>query len=188
MNETATRAFAKRKIKEEIQKLLLNKTGAQSRVSISRSIPTDAQDLPAILIYSTGENVDRFNEAPKNYRRTLNVNLEIIAAGNDDDHLDYILEDIGDKVEELMELDETLGGLANKLELSGSSYQSEPDAQSPIGSLVLAYQIEFFTDAPLPGSVCLDDFKGADTKWKVGHHDSSPDNVVEAEDKIDVIT
>lgn len=184
-----TRAFAKRKIKEAIKKLLIDgDTDAETRVSISRSIPTDAQNVPALLIYTTGEAVSRFNEAPKNYRRALNVNIEIMAAGNDDEHLDLILETIGDEVEQLMEKDETLGGLCNKLELVATAYQSEPDGQSPLGSLVLSYSVDFFTDAQQLADDCLEEFQGTDLDWKVGHNNAPSDSVIDAEDTVNVQT
>jgi hypothetical protein len=188
MSEIKTRAFVKRKAKEAIQKLLNTIPNVQGRVSISRTIPTDAQNLPAILIYSIGETASIHNEAPRTYRRNLTVQIEVIAAGNDDDHLDFLLEDLGDKIENYMERDETLGDLVNRLELTGTSYQSEPDAQSPIGSLVFSYSVEIFTDAQHLDDSNLEEFQGTDNEWKVGHHDSPPDGVVDAVDEINVET
>ena len=187
MNDSVTLKLAKRKMKEFVQTKLLNKTDAGARVYIGRSIPTNSEDLPAILIYSTGENISRFNEAPKNYQRNMNLLVECIAAGNDDDDLDIRLETLAEKVEALLEIDETLGGIANKLELAGSDYQSEPDAASPLGNLALRFNVEFYTDAIREG-VDLETFKGTDIDWKIGHHAAHPDNVVDAEDKINVTT
>lgn len=187
MNDSVTLKLAKRRMKEFVKSALIGKTDAADRVFIGRSVPTQTEDLPVLLIYSTGENVSRFNEAPKNYQRNMNLLVECIVAGNDDDDLDIKMETLAEKVETILENDETLGGIANKLELSGSDYQSEPDAQSPIGNLALRFNVEFYTDAIREG-VCLDTFKGADVDWKIGHHAGPSDNVVDAEDKIDVIT
>jgi len=161
---------------------LLKRTPAEEKVFLSRSIPTDYEDGTIILIYSTGETSAAFDESPKRYRRRLAVRIECLTSGNDDDNLDAKLEELGDRVESLMEVDDTFGGLANSVELTGSSYQTEDNAQSPMGLLALLFEVEFFTYAIRPELQCLDDLKTIDTKWKIGHDNSAPDNVVDAED------
>lgn len=177
----------KRNIRLKIQDLLLNKSEAKDRVFINRTIPTQSEDLPVILIYSMGEAVRRFNEAPKTYRRNMSVRIECIASGSNDDDLDLTLEKIADVVERQMEIDDTLGDLVNKVELSSTDYQADPDAESPTGILALTYDVEFFTDAIIPGSDSLPNFEGANVDYKVGDAPTDPD-VVDAEDTIDVDT
>lgn len=186
MTNYETPKLVKRKIREYVKNILLDKTPARERVRIGRSVPTQAEDLPTLLVYTQGETVSRFDEAPKSYRRNMNLVIECLEAGDTDDDLDSRLEELGEKVEELIEADETFGGLINKVELSSTSYQTEPDGQSPIGSLVLGFNVDFFTFPK--AHEAIDDFKRADVDWKVGHHNASPDAVVDAEDQIDVET
>lgn len=182
MSESTTLEFVKRRIKIAVRDLLLNKTEAKEKVKISSSIPLQAESLPALRVYSTNESVSRFNEAPKNYKRNLTLAIECIDCGDDDDNLDMRLEILGEQVETLLELDETLGKLVNKLELSGAAYQYEADAQSPIGSLILTYNVEFFTYAQR--ETVLDEYLSTGVKWEIGHHDESSNGVTDAEDTI----
>lgn len=191
MSALQTQRYVKRRIKVAIRDLLLNNTEAKHRVHIGRTLPTKTDEpsaLPIILIYSLDEDVKRFNQAPKNYRRNLTINIECIDGGSDDDELDKRLEVLAETVEDLMEQDERLGlSEVNFLELTGAAYQASPDGESPFGSLILTYNVEYFRDAILEGAACLDDLKVIDTKWKVGHQGplSPSDNQVDAEDKVE---
>lgn len=184
MSEYQTPNLVKRKIKEAIRKALLGFTDASDRVFISRSIPTEVEHAPVLLIYSTNEAITRFDQAPKSYKRVLNISIECIVDGNSDDDVDTKLEQLGQDVERLMEVDETLGNLVSSLELSGAGYQVEAGAESPTGSLVLTFNIEFYTFPD--SSPNLPNFKGLDVDYKIGHHDEPADSVVDAEDTINV--
>lgn len=185
MSQLKTQKPVKRRIKEAVAALLLGKTQADSKVFISRSIPVQSEELPCILVYSATENIEQFNEAPKDYRRRLTLIIECIDAGDNDDDLDERVEKLAEIVETLMEVDETLGGLVNRLNLIGTDYQQEPDGESPMGSLILRYSVEFFTDAIRPGE-CLPDFKRSDIEWQVGHDNESSDNVIDAVDTLTI--
>lgn len=182
MTESTTLEFVKRRIKIAVRDLILNRTEAQGNVKISPTPPSQIEQLPAIRIYSTNESVSRFNEAPKNYKRNLNLAVECLDVGDNDDNLDMRLEILGEQVETLMEIDETLGRLVNKLELTGVGYQYEADAQSPIGSIILTFNIEFFSYAQRES--VLDDYLSTGVRWEVGHNNSSSDGVTDAEDRL----
>lgn len=189
MIEYQTQEFVKRKIKVAIRDLFRGqlKDVEDKNIRVSRSISTQSDNLPTILIYSTTESVRRFDESPKRYERTLTINVEILEAGNNDDDMDMRLEVLGERVEALMEKDETLGGIANDLELVNSNYQQEPDGESPMGSLVLQYNVEFYQFA-IRDDQCLDTLKGVDIDYKVGHDNASPEpeptEAVDAQDEI----
>jgi hypothetical protein len=147
MTDSKTQEPIKRSLKKAIRTALMGKTQVGDKVFLSRSVPTQYEEEFVILIFSMDEAIDRFNEAPKDYKRNMTVRIEAVGVGNDDDDLDAKLELVADRIERLMEIDETLGGLANKLELSGSEYRGDGQAQSPMGLLALIYNLEFFTDA-----------------------------------------
>lgn len=178
--------LVKRKIRERIRDILIETgTPAQKNVSIGRTRSSWVENLPAIVIYPSPESVERFNEAPKNYQRNFSISIECQASGDTDDDLDYNLEVLGERVEDIMEVDETLGGLVDRLELKSVDYQTEPDGQSPTGSIVLGYNIRYYQNANQPGLNCLDDLKRVDVDWQVGHHGGSPDDeVIDAEDQV----
>lgn len=176
-------------IRKVIKDLLKGATDAGEQVFTSRSIPTWVENLPVILIYTKDENVERFNEAPKSYRRILNLELEIVAKGSEDEDVQEVLDRVSDQIESLMEKDETLGNdenknnIANKLELSKVEYTLEADGDSPVGMAKNTYSIEYFTDVVFD---CFPDFKQANIDYQVGHHDESPDDVIDAQDQVDV--
>lgn len=190
MNELLTQRLAKRRIKVAIRDILLKaKTEAIDRIHISRSIPSrpDDQDdtSPIVLIYSTDEQAEVFDRAPKRYRRLLTIKIELLDIGSTDDQLDGRLEFLGEQVETAMELSDTINGTCSRFEFTGSQYQFEPDGQSPVGALVLQYQVEFFTQAIRSGSICYDDLKVIDIDWKVGHDGTEPPGrQIDAEDTI----
>lgn len=190
MSESKTPAFArKRAIREYVKKALIGKTDAGQRIFINRVIPTQIEDLPVILVYSLGENVTRFNEAPKDYKRDFNLRVEIVAAGDQDDDLDERLELIADKVESLLEQDETFGDLVSHIELKSTEYTGDHEAQSPVGMLALNYSVVFVTDAI--SEISLDDFTGTDIKYSVGNlteANGAPDGVTRATDTVNVET
>jgi len=176
----------KRKTREYVREILIS-TGTQAgeQVSIGRTKPEWIENLPAIAIYPANEAVQRFNEAPKDYRREFSLAIECLAVGNDDDDLDLALEEMGERVENIMEVDETLGGLVDQIELRSVEYQTEPDGQSPSGALILNYAVLYYRNANQPGMGCLEDLKRMDLSWEVGHHGESSDDVEDAKDQID---
>lgn len=181
-----TQEPVKRKIKLAIVKLLQEgNTLAKKSVFVSRAIPSEVEQFPLINVYSISESVDRFDEAPKRYRRRMTILIECLSLGDTDEAVDCALEKLASQVEDLMERDETLGGLLNKLELTGTDYQQEPDGASPMGLLSLRYLVEFFS-TPSSGEDELSDWNGADVDWKVGHNNESPGEVVNAEDEINL--
>lgn len=174
----------KRQIKNAVVKLLKDgDTLAKERVSLSRSIPSESITFPLVNVYSVSESVERFDEAPKRYRRRMTLLIECLSSGDDDDKLDLALERLGNQVEILMEKDETLGGLLNKLELAGTDYQQEPDGASPLALLALRYSLEYF-DTPSNGEDELSDFNTAEMGWKIKHGDETENEFILANDQI----
>lgn len=191
MTQSQIQKYVKRLIKVAIRDLLKANHGGvdANNIQISRTIPTQSESLPAILIYTTTESVRRFDESPKRYERVLTVNIECMDMGDTDDDLDLRLEVIADRVETILESNETLGGIANDLELVSANYQQEPDGEAPMGSLVLQYNIEYYQFAQRLEETCLDDLKSMGIDYKVGHHADSPQpepiETIDAKDEIE---
>jgi len=181
-----TQKPTKRLVKEAVVKLLKEgNTLAQERVSLSRSIPSEDITFPLINVYTVSESVERFDEAPKRYRRRITLLIECLSRGDEDDQLDLYLEHLASQVENLMERDETLGGILNKLELSGTEYQQEPDGSSPLALLALRYSLEYF-DEPASGEESLSNFLGLDVEWNASQGDEQPDEYLIANDTINL--
>ena len=120
MTELKTPRLIKRAIKEYVRDVLKNKTSAGANVFISRSLPTQHEALPSILVYTTGENVSLFDVSYKRYRRSMNLRIECVTIGDDDEDLDLKLEEMGEVVEDYLDRDETFSGLINKVELAST--------------------------------------------------------------------
>lgn len=188
--QTVTLELQKLKIRNVIRDFLKNRTDAKANVFVSRSTKFDHAELPAILIYPDSERVSRFNEAPKRYVRNFALKIEIIGRAATDDELDCQLETIGEQIENLLEANEdeakTLKPLTNSLNLTGSRYSFEGEGQTPVGSLILDYDVEFLKYA-LPEGLELDAFKGADVKWKLPETEPNTSTDADrAKDKIDL--
>ncbi len=188
--QTATLELTKHKIRRVIRDLLKENTDAGVNVFVSRSTKFDHEELPAILIYPDSERVRRFDEAPKRYGRNFALKIEIIGRAATDDELDLQLEKIGEQIENLMEANEdnekTLKPITNSINLTGSRYSFEGEGQTPIGSLILDYDVEFLKYA-LPEGLELDAFLGADVKWKLPETEPTTSTDADrAKDKIDL--
>jgi hypothetical protein len=188
--QTVTLERQKLKIRHVIRDLLKGNTDAQANVFVSRSTKFDHTELPAILIYPDSERVRLFDQAPKRYGRNFALKIEVIGVGKNDDELDEQLETIGEQIENLLEAnednEETLKPITNSVQLTGSRYSFEGEGQTPIGSLILDYDIEFIKYA-LPEGLELNAFLGVDTKWKLPETEPTTSTDVDrAKDKIDL--
>lgn len=189
--QTATLELQKLKIRHVIRDLLVNgKTLAKANVFVSRTTKFDHKELPAILIYPDSERIRLFDQAPKRYARNFALKIEVIGIGTTDDELDTQLESIGEQIENLLEANEdnakTLKPLTNYVQLTGSRYSFEGEGQTPIGSLILDYDIEFLKFA-LPEGLELNAFLGADVKWKLPETEPGTSTDADrAKDKIDL--
>jgi len=177
------RMTTRRRIKEHIRDSLKGETRAGKQVFIGQTGPSWVENLPVILVYTPTESISRYNESRKDYLKTLSVSIEIIEKGNNDEELDENLEEILDLVVRKLEQDETLGCLVDSIEQAGVEMQTESDGQSPTGAIVAQFNVMYLEDA-IRGDECLDDFKGVDADWKIGHHDEDHDGVTDAIDEI----
>lgn len=184
MSDSATQKTLKREIKKHVKALLTGKTLAGANVAVSKSLPAQEDEFPAIRVYSLSESVDVFDMSQKRYSRVLNLNIECYASGDDPDSLDDTLETLGEAVEIEMDRDDSFGGLVDSVNLIGADYQYEPVATAPLGVLILRYAIRFYTYAQRLDGQCLDAFKGADIEWAVGHNAAPTDNIIDATDEL----
>jgi len=188
-------------IREAVKGILKGKTAAGDKVYSNLSSPTWRQQLPAIVIYSRSEAVETFNVAPKEYKHTLQLAIEAIAYGNEDpaakDLLEDLLDQIGEDITREMHRDETLGetinvfgkktALIDSMDLRSMEFQFEGDGARPTGSLTLVFDLVYYEMRPasMEEQAGISDLETINAKWKVGHHDSAPDNIVEAEDNLE---
>lgn len=103
-------------IRAGIAKRLLDRTSAGSRVHTNRSSQVWSNGLPAILVYTKGETVER--ETTSSYKRTARVVIElVVAAENPEELLDDQADELAEQVERLMLADPELRGECGNLVL-----------------------------------------------------------------------
>lgn len=198
-------ASRRKAIRKAIKAALVGKTSAGAQVFDSISSALWAETLPTIAIYCRSESVEEQNSAPREYKRTIELVVECIAEGGSAEDpssagpfLDDVLDDISDQVELELNRDETLGPVLNALGqvvalvdeilLNNVEFEYRGEGRKPTGSCRLVFFVTYYEHRP--GSIeeqdGVGDLKTVDAKWKVGHDQSSPDNVVEAEDTLDI--
>lgn len=150
-------------IREAVKTALLNNTIAEDRVYSNRPNPITQQasarqgrtEFPAILIYTTTESSVISNEAPREYRRTVEIVVECGKAIDPSTELDEQLDDFARVVEGLLLVDDTLGGKAADLRLTGTSTGIVDQGQKLLGVVALTLEAdyyEFFPGENLPAA------------------------------------
>lgn len=196
MPEKINLKIKKRKeIRKKIVELLKGKTDAGNRVFPNASVPQWEEELPVILIYPRSETAEEYAIAPRELERDISLAIEIVAKGPEVDEegnepegatsLEDILDNIAEQVEAIMAADDTLGCTADNSILKNTEFEFEAAGGLPIGSCRLTYSVTYFRPSPdlqpeLPA------FKNVDADWRVGHNNSAPDSINEANDLVDI--
>ena len=147
----------KNRIKKKIIEILKNKNigDVADRIFPRRSSPQESEDLPCINVYPSSEQIERHNESPKEYRRVLQLELEVESIHDTDallsDELDALAQEVEDAIEgtkDLYSMKDKNGNerLINDYELLNIQYDTEGGGTSPLGSVRLTYNIEYYTN------------------------------------------
>lgn len=189
-------------IRKKVAELLKGKTLAGDKVFSNMTTAQWNEDLPEIVIYTRSETVEETSTAPREYKRTLELGIEITASGSQTPETESLAEDIVDDIAEqvetelnrdetLDEIDNALGkkvALVDALILDVLGFEFRGEGAKPTAACVMIFRVMYHEMRP--GSI--DDQPGVGTlktvhaEWKVGHHKSEPDNVVEATDDITI--
>ena len=160
------RKYLRKKIQDLLKKS--NIDGIGQDVLSMRSVPSSVEHLPIALIYPKNESITRFDESPKRYIRSLNIMIEIITTDDNDECLSEQLDDLSAAVEKAIEDDIDIEKVVESIELTSVVYDSEGDGQSPVGSAVLNYQIDYVTEPR--SELNHGAFNTADVTWHANDH------------------
>lgn len=161
---------------------------AAANVFPSRSEPLSKDyELPAMCVYGTRETITLWQESPRQYKRELDLRVEIIVEGTGaDDQLD----DIGHEVEQLI-------GRSNRLQyerentvseilLTGDVLDFRQEGEKIIGSLVKTYTATYFTYEPDElDSEPVDDLNTINTDYSLSNAQSVPERASDLVELID---
>lgn len=197
-------ASRRKAIRDQVKELLLGKTDVGERVFSNPSNPTWAEELPVILIRSLSESTEKYAEAPREFKRDLQILVEIIVQGQEDgtcpeDCAMYVedkLDQIAFQVDCFLLADDRLGcdvstekAIADNFEPTSAEFDFVSEGEKPIGLARLIYTATYYEQLPanLDKAAGLADFKTVAADWHVGHHDDEPDlTETERSDLIDI--
>ena len=134
-------------IRKHIKKVLFGQTKAGSRVTSNRSETNWQENLPAINLYYQGEpTIEEISQAPRMLKRLINLEVEIIAEGRDDEEVSDNLDDLSEEIEICLSKDDSLDNLVSDIILSSvSQVDISSDGSKPTGSLKLRFDV-FYTE------------------------------------------
>lgn len=152
-------------VRRAVRDLLKGKTSAGQKVDTTRIDTWRDNELPAISVYTTVEDVDDASTetAPRELKRQVDV--EIVGAVGASDRMDDAMDALALEIETVMHADPFLGDVASDSILTGTEANVHNEGKRLIGLVVLTYQVTYRTIAPEPQE--LDDFVTADTRTRV---------------------
>ena len=167
-------------IRDAAKTLLAGNTTAGVRVYDSRTAPMWngpqglAAIMPFILVYTRDERSEIFNEAPREYKRTVRLAIEIGACGDDaDDQIDAIAR----QVEKLLLESETLAGTAADIRISDTQMEFDGQSQQQFGAALVTFEVDYLDEVE---QLAIDDLVTLGVRWDLGE----PDGQIDAEDTI----
>lgn len=142
-------SLARKAIRARVRTVLLNNTDAADRVYANRVTPHFTTELPAIVIRTETEDVERvFEVEPRTYKRSLQLVIEILAEA--DSSLDDELDDLANAVQTLIEEDPNLNELCEECYLQQTSSSFVHNGDNLYGACVMRYLVEYYPPAIEP--------------------------------------
>lgn len=131
-------------IRDAIAAALSAAPGLASRVATNRTRPTEAKELPVVLVYTLQEAAERI-DLRRTLSRTLTIGIEARtgASGNLDDALD----DLCRTIERAMAADPKFAGKALDSALSETSIGLDGDGETRQAIATMTYTVVYLTDA-----------------------------------------
>ena len=167
-------------LRKRVQKVLSDNPKLKqviSKVVCRRSVASDDNELPIILVYNNQEPSERFDEAPKSYKKFSEFVIEIITSHDTEEELCDELDDLCELVEEAIESDPILRGFepftknGDKFEdiiHSNIEFDDQGEGSSPIGAARMTFTSMYIKDAF--NRIAIKDFIGVDIEWNIGNH------------------
>ena len=143
-------------------------TNAGARVTSTRIEPNKGTQLPAISVYTLGDETDLGNSeqtAPRELKRSINLEIAMFVGGRDSLPADDQVDDLCEQVEAFMDANRWLGGHASNSILTGTVVEiAAVDGRSDpiVGIAVLSYSITYRTSPAAASN--LDNLNTVDAK------------------------
>ena len=145
------------------------RTTVGENVFDSRSIPNWDEKLPAINVYTLGETVEEYAVSPLEYKRTVTVMVEALASESTEEDCAEKLDVICDEIENILHVDDSLGGLVEAIRLVNIDINFEQGGEKPAGAARMTYNAIYLKAAPETAKdQKLVDLKTVNIDWDVG--------------------
>ena len=138
-------AHQRQNIRHAAQAQLLGATAAQDRVLRMKRTPWKTNQLPGISVYTLEESVDQARTLPRELDRTVQLKIEGALALADD--IDDALDALALEIENAVHADPTFGETAEDSYLAATDIVIDATAEQPVGSVVLTYNVRYYTPA-----------------------------------------
>lgn len=141
----------RRQIREAIATAVTGLATTGARVFQSRIYPLATTDLPGLRVTTHEENVDASQSlpAPRIIQRRLEVRITALARATAD--LDDTLDGICKEVEIALAMPcAALAGLAKVITLASTSIDWSGDAEQPVGSAAMTYEVIYMNAENAP--------------------------------------
>lgn len=141
-------------IREAAKALLLNQGPWEDRVYLNRMRAisqrpgqrSSRSQLPALVIYTRNEQAEVFNVAPREYRCTVELVFEFLAA--DADEVDNHLDAAAEIIEQIIGRNDRLSDTVDDTEYASSQMTIVTDGEVPIGVVGLTFRAEYRRGSP----------------------------------------
>lgn len=148
-----------------------NICGVNGNVFPNRSIPSNIDTLPVILVYSKNAPIDKRDESPKSYLINQEMVIECITQHDDDSKLSDELDDISDAVIKAIEDSFWLEDNCEDVTLTSLITDTEGTGQSPAGSTKVSYtmSLNYYPRQDL----VFDDLKSLDNNFSMNDNQNN---------------
>ncbi len=176
-------------------RLIAANTRAGIRVFPSRMRPLFDAELPAIILYTDNEPVEKANDSPREYKRSLILTIECAMSAANEATLDDDLDAFAQEVEDALFSDdqfkrniaadgdpEELELLNSDLVLGDTEVGIRTDGKLPLAILKTSFEIPYFERMPHDGVGELDDFETIGVSTQL----STDEDVAKLEDVITI--
>lgn len=133
-------------IRRAVRSLLAGETVAGSRVEATRIAPYRRQELPAIGVYTLEETVDGESALTAPRELTRELKLEIAGWVTPGSSVDDAMDALALQIEQAMEADPTLGGVAGDSILVSTTTGLQGEGEQLMGLVTLEYSVTYRTD------------------------------------------
>lgn len=179
-------------IREKLRDLLSGKTDAGLNVFSNTASAAWSEQLPLIAIYSRSEEIELWAVSPREYKRRLQIMIEVIASGSefpnekdgegkDEPSAEDTLDKICEQIESAIAPDETLGEiedpatkkpicLVDEMILSNIELTFRGEGDKPMCAAIMNFVATYHTYSPgsLDDQDGIGEFKKANVQWPIG--------------------